>query len=179
MPGKRIVLLEMTTEDAEAFVRAVDGTSTVVVHDREDDKEFVLEASVQAVVAKPQRWCKCDVPEESRAQRRRRVARRESSWSRGKMFGWWICAHCAKPSKPMVTHFVTTMLAGANDLLPHILNESATPLTPSDRWRLATGTDNPHANAQPGQPFADTPPKPRRKKRRSERDREARAAGAV
>jgi hypothetical protein len=176
VPGKRIVLLEMDKEAAEAFVRSMtkNDTPAFVPVDRQ-------ECTVQAVVAKPVVWCKCDVgPAQTRGQRRRTLARRESGWSRGKALGWWICAKCKKPSKAMVLHFVTAMLAGANDLLPQILDESATPLTPSERWRLAGGIPNPHENGTPipviHQQMADVTPtgvpiKRKRKVRRSDVDR--------
>jgi hypothetical protein len=189
--GKRIVLLEMDTEDAEEFVRIVNTSGKVLADhlftEAEDDEDEELgfahpsrtfNAIVQAVVAKPIVWCKCDVPVETKYQRRKRMARREQSWHRGANLGWWCCVNCNKPSKAVMTHFVTSMLAGCNDLLPKILDESATPLSPSERWRLATGTANPHMDAKPQMPFADTEPKKRRKPRRSELDREARAAGA-
>lgn len=184
--AKRIVLLEMEKEAAERFVRTVVATSEVSTYDRESEHEFGFEATVQAVVAKPQVWCKCDIgPAQTRSQRRKTLAKRDSGWSRGKSLGWWLCAKCRKPSKAMVVHFVTTMLAGCNDLLPQILDESATPLTPSERWREAGGIPNPYENGSPipviEQQMADVsatgvPIRRKRKVRRSDVDR-ARATG--
>ena len=183
MPGRRVVLIEMAKEDAEAFVRAMANNETpaFVPVDRQ-------ESIVQAVVAKPTTWCRCDVGEaQTRSQRRRTLARRESGWSRGKALGWWLCAKCRKPSKAVVTHFITTMLAGCNDLLPQILDESATPLTPSERWRQAGGIPNPYENGSPipviEQQMADVsasgvPIRRKRKVRRSDVDR-ARATTRV
>lgn len=164
MSGRRIVLLEMATEDAEEFVRDTVAKGTA----------SNFEAAVAAVVAKPQKWCRCDVPTESRSQRRKRLTKRESGWMRGTTLGWWICASCKKPSKAIVLHFVTTMLAGANDLLPRILDADATPLSPRERWRDEGGIPNDFADARPAMPFADSTPKRRRKPRRSEVDRIAR-----
>lgn len=151
MPGKRIVLLEMSTEDAEEFVRTVDETSMVIVSDRKTEEEITLEAQIAAVVAKPTAWCRCNVPEATG----RRRGKRESGWTRGTTFGWWLCIHCHKPSRPMVTHFITNMLAGANDLLPRILG-TGDAKTPDQRWRDEGGIPNPHANASPAMPFAAT-----------------------
>lgn len=145
LPGRRVVLIELATEDAEAFIRSVAENSMVIVYDRETEAETVVEASVQAVVARPTVWCKCDVPVESRGARRKRLARRESSWTRGRQFGWWLCSHCRKPSRAVVMHWVTTMLAGANDLLPQILGEGE-PKPPTERWVDEGGVPNPFVN---------------------------------
>lgn len=170
MPGRRIVLLEMASEDAEEFVRDV-------VNRGADEATIVpTGATVEAVVARPTVWCKCDVPTESRSQRRRRQSqRREGGWSRGAKLGWWLCAHCRKPSKAIVQHWITNMLAGANDLLPPILGAGEA-ITPGNRWLRDGGAHvNSHADVQPAMPFA-TGPARRRKIRRSEVDLAARNA---
>lgn len=140
----RIVLLEFANNaEAETFVREM-----ALTH---DNNRPVPPATVAAVVAKPTAWCKCNV-EPSYGRRR---GKRESGWSRGTSFGWWLCIHCHKPSRPMVTHFITNMLAGANDLLPRILG-TGDAKTPDQRWRDEGGIPNPHANSSPAMPFAAT-----------------------
>ncbi len=135
----RIVLVEFADNaEAENFVRQtaeVNRVAKIVGITESPDGAPVetiswIDAKVAAVVAKPTAWCTCAVPQ---AVGRRR-GKRESGWTRGTTFGWWLCVHCHKPSKAMVVHFVTTMLAGANDLLPKILGTG--PATnPNDRWR--------------------------------------------
>lgn len=148
MTGRRIVLLEMAAEDADTLVRSI-SESGEVFHWGNGDAGLV--ASVAAVVARPTTWCQCNVEAPGGSRRR---GKRESGWSRGTTFGWWLCMHCRKPSRAMVTHFVTTMLAGANDLLPKILGGK--PQTPSERWEAEGGIPNPHANAAPAMPYAST-----------------------
>lgn len=149
MPGRRIVLIDMATEDAEAFVRkAVEHGGILTQTD--DDEPYNLPAKVEAVVARPTVWCKCNVQPESKYQRRKRQARREGGWSRGSRFGWWLCAHCRRPSRAAVVHWIDSMLVGANDLLPEILGGER--LTAMDRWRLRGGVINEHANANPHSP---------------------------
>lgn len=170
VPGRRIVLLDMTTEDAEAFVRAMQPDSVMSGFD-----VGMLEgkATVEAVVARPVVWCKCDVVPETRSGRRARLKRRESGWSRGKNLGWWLCGSCRKPSHAAVMHWITTMLAGANDLLPKILGGEA--IAPSMRWKRDGGIPNEHADADHHSAGIvqanDGAVKVRRKPRRSELDR--------
>lgn len=179
MPGRRIVLIEMSAEDAEAFVRHVAETRKVcgVFPPPEDEEHFThptsaFAASVEAVVARPTRWCQCDVPEPTGRKRR---GKRETGWSRGTTFGWWLCAHCRKPSKAAVQHWVSSMLAGANDLLPKILGGEA--ISPTDRWARDGGIPNPHVNADPMKSSLAATGAPRaRRTRRSDRDRIARTS---
>lgn len=184
MPGKRIVLLEMATEDAEAFVREVAEFRYVLSGNDEDPKRIA--ASVEAVVARPTVWCKCEVVTESKYQRRRRLktgaAKREQGWSRGTKLGWWICASCSKPSRAAVLHWVSSMLVGANDLLPEILG-TGKPIPPSLRWQRDGGVPNDAADADhftrgvvdamDGVPSRRSQQR-LRKPRRSDVDREAR-----
>ena|SRR5271170_4388168 len=88
---------------------------------------------IEAVVARPTSWCRCAVPE----VRGRRKGKREIGWSRSTHFGWWVCVTCGKPSSAIVRHFITTMLAGCNDLVPEILRIGK-PITPHQRW-IASG----------------------------------------
>lgn len=193
MPGKRIVLLEMTTEDAEDFVRKVAEYSKVcaVAPPPEDEEHFThpypaVSATIEAVVARPTVWCKCEVVTESKYQRRRRLktgaAKREQGWSRGTKLGWWICASCSKPSRAAVLHWVSSMLVGANDLLPVILG-TGKPIPPSLRWQRDGGVPNDAADADhftrgvvdamDGVPSRRSQQR-LRKPRRSDVDREAR-----
>jgi hypothetical protein len=162
----RIVLLEFAdNSEAETFV-----------HEMTDPDQVVVGAEVVAVVARPTGWCKCAVQAESKSQRRRRIAKGFEGFSRGKTFGWWLCPACHKPSRAIVTHFVTNMLAGCNDLLPKILGTGPV-ASPSERWEAEGGIPNEHANASPGMAFA-VPSKARRR-RRSDVDRENSTAGRV
>lgn len=177
MPGRRIVLLSMPTEDAEEFVRAMQPDSVMFGFD-----VGMLEgkARVEAVVAQPLNYCKCSLKPETRSARRKRIVRQESSgWSRGKRFGWWLHSPeaCRKPSKAVVMHFITTMLAGANDLLPQIIG-SGEAISPQMRWERDGGVPNEHANANNGDMPGVNAPRRRKKARRSEIDR-ARVTGGT
>jgi len=164
----RIVLLRFRQNDAaEDFVRAM-ATGT------EEEPILFLRgsASVEAVVAQPTVWCVCPAvpwnqPEQTRAQARRRKSRskRELSYSRGKHFGWWCCVHCRKPSKAAVEHWVTSMLVGANDLLPEILG-TGPPVDADQRWRsepVPNGPWDARFITVTNDPARRSPPKPRRK----------------
>src|SRR5882724_3884277 len=107
MPGRRIILLSMVTEDAEAFIRAVSQNNRVPIligqSETPDgvphDITTFADGKVEAVVAQPLNWCKCDVPKQTRSARRKRIVRQESSgWSRGTRLGWWLHSpeHCRK-----------------------------------------------------------------------------------
>ena len=169
----RIVLLEFPDkDDAERFVKdTADNGGVFTTSPPNASLEYsFLDARVVAVVARPTVWCKCDVIVESKYQRRRRVAKQESGWMRGGTFGWHICAHCKKPSKAVVLHFITNMLAGANDLLPAILGHGKA-VTPSQRWENEGGIPNPYADEHPTVPSAQAVHA--RRLRRSDEDREA------
>lgn len=145
--GRRIVLLDMETADAEKFVRFVEANgslprlSALGVID--------VPAKVQAVVAKPTLACKCVQVAESKYQRRRRLkadSPKMEAFSRSLKFGWWCCSTCRRPSRAAVSHWITSMLVGANDLLPVILGTGPA-TTPQDRWVAEGGVPNPHVNA--------------------------------
>lgn len=176
MAGKRIVLLEMPTEDAEEFVRAVvaagEGGGPVFVRD--------YEMTVEAVVARPTSACRCTQVSESKYQRRKRLrtqATKDQAWRRGPKFGWWLCSSCRKPSRAAVLHWVSSMIVGANDLLPEILGIG--PAIPASlRWQRDGGVINTHADDNhftPGRVKAlgGELTRVRRKPRRSELARQA------
>lgn len=178
MPGHRLVIIDMATEDAEDFVRQLNtsGRLSVEVTDSRDPLDGVVwDATVEAVVARPMSKCKCSVVAESRYQRRRRLktgATKEQAWRRGPRFGWWVCANCGKPSPASVMHWVSSMLVGANDLLPEILGFGP-PIPASLRWQRDGGVPNEHADANhftPGRVKAldGNVTRVRRKTRRSE-----------
>lgn len=183
MPGKRIVLLEMPTEDAEDFVRsvaAVEKGEKLAVSIRS------YEMSVEAVVARPTSPCKCAQVAESKYKRRRRLkvgATKDQAWRRGPKFGWWVCSKCNKPSLPAVQHWISSMLVGANDLLPVILGTGPA-IPPSLRWQSDGGVPNEAADADHHSrgivEAMDGTPSRRsqqrlRKPRRSDIDRQARS----
>ena len=180
MPGRRVILLDMATEDAEDFVRKVAAGGGVNVIPDGEYTETVerYAATVEAVVARPMNPCKCAMQAESKGQRRRRLVRQEGSgWTRGTRLGWWLHAECRKPSQAAITHWISSMLVGANDLLPEILGTGPA-IPPSLRWLYDGGVTNEHADGNhftPGIVRAmNGETKQRRKPRRSEIDRKAR-----
>lgn len=148
--GRRIILLDMETADAEAFVRSIAADNPVYFVDSEISADpLPLPAKVQAVVAKPTLACKCVQVAESKYQRRRRLkadSPKMEAFSRSAKFGWWCCSTCRRPSRAAVSHWITSMLVGANDLLPVILGTGPA-TTPQDRWVAEGGVPNPHVNA--------------------------------
>jgi hypothetical protein len=141
----RILMLRFAkAADAELLVKYLADHPDVEDMLGDDAANVLANGTVEAVVAQPTTWCSCDIDHvmARRSMRRaskRRAAGRESGWIRGNKYGWWLCARCGKPSRAMVEHFVTTMLAGCNDLLPEILG-TGPPLSPHGRW-LAQGGD--------------------------------------
>lgn len=149
----RVVLLSFTSnEAAEAFVRMT-AESGLGVQIGEDGMTRV-EATVEAVVGRPVNWCKCALnPDTSSRRRRGRKSLskgRSFGWSRGKTYGWWLCPTCHRPSRPIVEHFITTMLAGNNDLLPKILDPEQNPISPHERWLRDGGTEAEYDRGMPG-----------------------------
>lgn len=177
--GRRVVLVEMPTEDAELWVRASANINAEYADFSPNDLENVLaKAEIVGVVARPTKPCVCAIAAESPGQRRRRLKRKESTgWSRGKALGWWICPQCRKPSRAAVIHWISSMLVGANDLLPQILG-IGDPIPPSMRWLRDGGVPNEHADADPHSPgivaAKNGVTKQRKRPRRSELDRLAR-----
>lgn len=81
-------------------------------------KDFVLETyimgeiTVRAVYKKPVQFCKCN---------------RTSGWTRGKRFGWWVCADCGKPGEAWGKGFVWYTALGTNLLPREICGEPPQP----------------------------------------------------
>lgn len=147
MPGRRIVLIEVSQSDVEQFVNRVVADGGIVTT-TDDGELFTLDATVEAVVARPKLACKCAEVTESRSQRRRRLktsSPKMLAFSRSTKLGWWCCSTCGRPSKAAVTHWITSMLVGANDLLPKLLG-SGEAISPQDRWERDGGIPNEHAN---------------------------------
>lgn len=175
MAGHRLIILDMNAEVAEEFVRRVAELGEVYAFDTGVAEPIVFPATVEAVVARPMVGCKCSVVTESRYQRRRRLktgATKEQAYRRGPRFGWWVCSSCGKASKPAVMHWVSSMLVGANDLLPEILGIGP-PIPASMRWQRDGGVPNEHSDADHFTParvraLEGDSPRPRRKVRRSE-----------
>jgi hypothetical protein len=146
----RIVLVDFkNNEDAEAFVRDVArthavsglGDETGFNHNKKDTEHGIRTAEVVAVVARPPKnfFCRCGNDDRAHLTKRtRKSSRKTQAWTRGISYGWWLCTHCHKPSRAIIHHFVTNMLAGANDLLPKILGEGD-PISPNDRWKRDGG----------------------------------------
>jgi len=151
LPGKRIVLLQVSQTDVEAFVQRVTADGGIVTT-TDDGELFTLEAKVEAVVAQPRVACRCAtkrVEYKSRGARRKALATgRTIGWSRNAKLGWWVCPSCGYPSRAAVEHWITSMLAGANDLLPKLLGLGPA-IDPQRRWERDGGLLNPHANADP------------------------------
>lgn len=124
----RVVMLEFSDNDeANEFVRS----------HNDPNEQF----TIAAVVAMPKSnfVCRCATPD-PQARRRRGNSAKNRAWSRGKRYGWWLCTACRRPSKAIVRHFITNLLAGNNDLLPEILGEGD-PVSPHNRWMDEGGTD--------------------------------------
>jgi hypothetical protein len=121
-------------KEADSFVRGMQPNA---------ETELSLDtAKVVATVARPEKWCTCAYVETGtrRGRRSKSRSRGDFGWTRGAHYGWMLCTKCHKPSKAMVEHFVTTLLAGANDLTPEILGEGV-PISPHQRWLLEGGTE--------------------------------------
>ena len=135
---RAVILTFKDNAIAEKFVRDVAEVGGVYVDSFEDP----LPATVEAVVAVATAYCKCAIMDDTGPRRRRRSKRDSFGWTRGGQFGWWVCPHCKKPSKPWVRHFITAMLAGCNDLLPKILG-TGLPMTPNERYMREGGVGTP------------------------------------
>jgi hypothetical protein len=71
------------------------------------------EYEIDAVYGKPTQFC---TPGDGHRGRRR-----ASGYTRGKRFGWWVCAMCGKPEAPLKDKPLAVMVQ-ANNLLEEIIN---------------------------------------------------------
>lgn len=140
----RAVILQFTSNaEAERFVRTV-AQDGYAMANPEGGATYVEEmtaaaCTVEGVLAVPTKHCTCGNSEEDRGRRGRRGrSRRTSGWQRSKHYGWWVCSNCNKPSRPAITHFITGMLRGANDLLPEIIG-AGEPISAVGRWKRDGG----------------------------------------
>lgn len=109
----RVVLEFDDEEGAKAFVKStiLDGC---VYGDRvsdypEDDRASYL-MKVIGVFKKPTKYC-----DPNDGHRRGKTS---SAWTRGKKYGWWVCAVCGKPTEKWATGRLWQYSMGFN-LLPH------------------------------------------------------------
>lgn len=140
--ARAVILKFKDNAAAEKFVRETVERGNVSV--LSDDPELYTDnvtVTIEAVVAVPTSYCKCaSMDDGTGGTRRRRRSKRDSfGWTRGGQFGWWVCPHCKRVSRPMMTHFISAMLVGANDLLPKILGIGP-PISASNRYYQAGGT---------------------------------------
>jgi hypothetical protein len=142
--ARAVIVRFNSNKDAEKFVNDVAERSGVnVLSDDPNLYSDMLSATVEAVIAVPTKWCECAMQDDTGHRRRRSTSRRRMvGWTRGTTYGWWLCGTCHRPSRQIVTHFITCMLNGANDLLPTILGTGA-PLSSTERWRRDGGTGRP------------------------------------
>lgn len=158
----RIVMLKVgKAADAELLCRLLAGKDEF--EPGELEHLLLTATSPEAVVAMPAQdgYCRCEIDnvmgtrplkptgdpkkdarrERSRQRRKRKTASksRGGGWVRGSKYGWWLCSRCHKPSKAIVEHFTTGLLAGNNDLLPLILDEGPA-ISPMKRWEARGGT---------------------------------------
>lgn len=150
----RVVLVTFPdNRDAERFVREVTHYGGVYTDPDSaidenwsaspySEEQVTRKAIVEAVVAKPVKYCQCAQEAITTGRRRRSGKSRMVGWSRGTRFGWWLCGSCRKPSKAIVTHWITSMLVGANDLLPEILGDGKA-ISAMDRYYAEGGVGRP------------------------------------
>jgi hypothetical protein len=74
--------------------------------------------SIDAVIARPTRWCKC-----TPTQKRRGRQKPLGDYTRTPKFGWWVHALCMKPERPIVVNWVKNLLGGNVNLLEDILKK--------------------------------------------------------
>lgn len=94
-------------DEAKAFVDAQFGGRLKV-----DDGTEVWDSSaaVVAVIKKPTRFCECSVG--------KRVG-----WTRGKNYGWWVCASCGLPTKLWASRGSWHAFMGLNLIPPEVCTE--------------------------------------------------------
>lgn len=143
--ARAVIVRFANNAEAERFVRTIANDGYVYANPATGPVQYAeemtpAECSIAAVVAVPTKACTCNVIDTG--TRRRRASKRDSGWVRSKRYGWWICSRCNKPSRPMITHFITCMLVGANDLLHEILGDGD-PISAQKRWERDGGTGRP------------------------------------
>lgn len=104
----RVVLEFEDESQAKVFVRACLGT---------DFWENVGEVNPIAVFKMPTKFC--DPSDGHRSGRKT-----YQGWTRGKKYGWWVCARCGKPTKLWASGRQWVFSLGFN-LLPKSISEVA------------------------------------------------------
>jgi hypothetical protein len=72
---------------------------------------------VEAVAARPTRWCKC-----SATAKRRGRQKPVGDYTQVPKFGWWVHALCMKPEKNIIDNWIQNHLNGCVNLLPGIVD---------------------------------------------------------
>jgi hypothetical protein len=67
---------------------------------------------VASVVKKPSVFCQCNA-----------LGTKRAGWTRGKSFGWWVCATCSKPSEAWASTDTWSSVLGLNLLPPEVSKE--------------------------------------------------------
>jgi hypothetical protein len=123
--GRRLVLLSMTTDDAEQFAKEWAEGDTAI------DYAPLSKAQIEWVIAEPTVACECSqVAEYTGRRRRKNNGSRKSSdgFTKTQHFGWWVHANCGRVTRLVKEHYVSGLTNGAYDLLPEILDmPDATP----------------------------------------------------
>lgn len=78
-------------------------------------QENDVRATVEGVYQKPTKYCECD--------------RHAKGFTRGKNYGWWVCAQCGKPT-PLWSRGDMWYTAIGSDLLPNELHTNGKKATP-------------------------------------------------
>jgi hypothetical protein len=82
----------------------------------------VFAGEVAAAIARPDKYCTCEGQQETGGRRKRGRPKRELGWTQDRKTGFFVCVHCGKPAKAIVTHFISSMLIGGIDMTPAILD---------------------------------------------------------
>jgi hypothetical protein len=94
--------------DAMEFVKAQLDERVVVVYNDDRYDPADVHAEVAAVIKRPVRFCHCE----------KRVG-----WTRGKLYGWWVCASCGYPTEKWSSMDSWAYFMGINLLPPEISTE--------------------------------------------------------
>lgn len=107
----RIVVEFESDEEAKAFVRGFLAKGYVMAVQANTSMSKVF-GKVTAAYKKPSKFC-----DSSDGHRGKKTA---SAWTRGRKYGWWVCAICGKPTKKWATGDIWHFSMGYNLLPPSI-----------------------------------------------------------
>lgn len=96
-------------EDAKDFVKYTIDNNIVLEDSKYQEFPTEIAANVEAVIKKPAKFCQC--------------TGRRSGFTRGKSFGWWVCADCGSPTELWASKGSWAYFMGLNLLPPEISTE--------------------------------------------------------